>query len=695
MCSTNNPRTSTLAAYNTVSNLRRADLPNTPGSGAFLPRIPRYINSEQDSQRTGGTLSLQWRPDDNTNISLDLLYSKYDVERRDNYIAGLSLARNINNNGQPMTSIRDVEFDANGSLVYGLFDGMDVRSEGLVDRFVSEFKQVNLNIDHRFSDRFRMTALLGRSNSSYDGTLRLQTFMDAIDTRGFGIDFRGGGSIPTLNFGFDVSNPGNFQYGPSPDGNRTVTGGFTTQAKPSFNDTENTTIEVNFEFNASDAVTLKFGAQNRISDFSTYQLNLVPANQPIRALPPGTSLASITRQISGVGDMFGHGAPNSWAAIDPDKFIDVFGFNSFSYCGIECGAARSNIRENVQSAYAMVAVDFEQLRLPVRADFGIRYVSTDQLAVGYLTVAAPAGSLYPAIGQRHVVDRSYDDMLPSANIAVEITPDLLARFSAAKVMSRPELSNLTPSAGVTATTRTGNVNNPFLDPIRANTYDAALEWYFKPGSLLSVAYFHKDLQTYIQRVTEQVPFTSLGLPNSLLDNTPAQPSDIFTVGRFSNTEGGPLDGVEFNAQAQLDFLRGPFSNLGVLANYTYVKSEITYFLTTATSTQNDLIGLSRHSASGTLYYEDDRFSVRTTASYRGKYVRGIPASPGSDLQGNDATVYVDASASYALTDNIKLIIEGQNLTDEQNRLFIDSKREDTLFETRVGRTFNIGMTARF
>jgi hypothetical protein len=39
--------------------------------------------------------------------------------------------------------------------------------------------------------------------------------------------------------------------------------------------------------------------------------------------------------------------------------------------------------------------------------------------------------------------------------------------------------------------------------------------------------------------------------------------------------------------------------------------------------------------------------------------------------------YVDLSASYDLTDDLKLIFEAQNLTDEQNRLFIDSVREDT------------------
>jgi iron complex outermembrane receptor protein len=55
---------------------------------------------------------------------------------------------------------------------------------------------------------------------------------------------------------------------------------------------------------------------------------------------------------------------------------------------------------------------------------------------------------------------------------------------------------------------------------------------------------------------------------------------------------------------------------------------------------------------------------------------------------------MDASASYNVTDRLKIIVEAQNLTDEQNRLYIDSQRQDTLFETRIGRTFTFGVTYR-
>ena len=147
----------------------------------------------------------------------------------------------------------------------------------------------------------------------------------------------------------------------------------------------------------------------------------------------------------------------------------------------------------------------------------------------------------------------------------------------------PELGNLTPTAGVTATTRTGNVNNPFLDPIRADDGGPGPGMVFPEGSLLSVAYFYKDIETYIQRITEQVPYRELGLPDSLLDGTPASPTDIFTVGRFENTPGGPLKGFEINAQVQFNFLPGFWSNFGVLANYTKVDAEIEYILPAPTA----------------------------------------------------------------------------------------------------------------
>ena len=700
-CSTGNPRTGTIAAYQAIYDLRRANALTTPGSGAFLPRLPRYVNSEQDTERTGGTVSFQWVPNDDTTVSLDGLISRFQVERRDNYILGLSFGRNINNNGQPMVSVKDIAFDENGSIEYGLFDGVDVRSEGLVDQFVSKFQQINLEVEHHFSDTFKLTARGGRSVSRWDGPMRLQTFLDAIDTDNFSVDFRGNRETPIIGFGFDVDNSANFTYSTPLNGGQTVLGGFSTQGKPSENITAINTFDLNGEWQMTERFGLHVGGQYRENEFNSHSSNLYPTWVPVTLLPGGVTLDSITTHIEDLDDLFGSGAPASWVAVDSKKWRQAFNFADYPFCEIQCGANKNQILEEVKSAYLMLKFDSgDEWTVPVRGDIGVRYVKTDQHAMGYIPVTAPVGAPFPTTGQRNDVDRSYDDTLPSLNVVFDLTDNFLARLSASKVMSRPELGNLTPTATITATTRTGTVNNPFLDPIRANTYDLGLEWYFKPGSLLSVAFFYKDIETFIQRITSPVVYSDLGLPDSLLDGTASAPSDIFNVSRLENTKGGPLEGYELNAQVQFDFLPGFWRNFGLLANYTHVESEIEYILTSnagviTSSTTADLVGMSPESASGTLYYENGTFSIRATGSYRDAYIRGIPASAGSDYQGNKENLFVDAQASWNINDNFTVFFEGQNLTEERNTLFIDSIREDTLFQTEIGRTFTVGATYKF
>ncbi len=706
LCTTNNPRTNdatSLAAFQRVYDMRRADLPNVPGSGAFLPRLPRYVNSEQDTERTGGTITLQWMPNDDTSLALDGLISRYQQERRDNYILGLSLGRQINNGGQPMVSVRDITFDDKGSVETATFDGMDVRSEGLVDQFVSTFEQLNLDFEHRFSDTFKINATAGRSVSVWDGPMRLQTFMDKIDVNNFTLDFRGR-ETPLIGFGFDVSDPNQFVYAATPDNNQTVLGGFSFQGKPSRNVTANTMFELNGDWQANEKFAVKGGLQWREANFKATTSGVMNSNMTVtQNLPNGTSLASLTTQISDLDDLFGAGAPASWAAIDSRAWRDTFNYPDFvDFCNIECGAARNQLLEEVSSAYAMLSFNSsDSWRIPVRGDLGVRYVYTRQSGVGYIPLAQPMGVQPAQVGSRRDVDSDYDDFLPSLNVVFELTPDLQARFSAAKVMSRAELGSLTPSTTATVTTQNATVNNPLLDPIRATTVDLGLEWYFRPGSMLSVAYFYKDIETYIQRITSDEPWSTLGLPDSLLIGSPSNPSSIFHVTRWENTKGGPLNGFELNAQVQFDWLESSFwRSFGVLANYTHVESEIEYILASVAgvptvTTKNDLVDLSPNSASGTLFFDNGTFSIRTTASYRDNYIRGIPASAGSDVRANKANTFVDASASYNFNDHFSILFEAQNLTDERNTLYIDSQRQDTLFQTEIGRTFTLGATYKF
>jgi len=690
-CSTGNPRTGSTAAYNLIQSM--TGIAGVAGGGVFLPRIPRYLNSRQDATRMGGSLSLQWKPDDHTEVALDGLFSRYKVTRWDNYLDALSFARNATNNGQPMVSVVDLQVKPNGSLLYGAFNGVDLRSESLRDKFTTTFAQANLTLKHKFSNTFSVEALAGYSQSIFDNPERLTVNLDAIDTPGYSIDYRGGGSIPVMKYGLDVSNPANFNYAPGrADG--TVLGNWNVANKKVT--TRNMTFDASGLWQASEAFKLKFGGQFRQSAFKNRVLGIAPANAATTALPNGASVADFTYQITGLNNLLIPGALSSYLATDIDKWKQTVGYNTFKFCGIECGNGSPEVREQVLSGFVMGQFTLaDTLPFPVRGDVGVRFVNTRQHTVGYIPTAVSGGT-YPTVAVPAIVDRSYNDWLPSANVVLEFTPKLLGRLSAAKVMSRPELGVLPSGGSMNPTTRTASVGNPYLDPIRATTFDAALEWYFRSGSLLSFAYFHKDISTYIQSVSTSVPYNQLGLPDALLVGSAATNTDLFTVTRSANTKGGPLNGFEVNLQLPFTFLRGELRNFGLLANFTHVQSKITYNVQSNLNAVADLVNMSPNTASSTLYYENSKFSVRSTVSYRGPFIRQIPSGANdSDVLGNHATTFVDFSASYNLRKDVKLTFDAQNITDEHNVLYIDSSRQDPLFDTRTGRTLTLGLNAKF
>ncbi len=66
-------------------------------------------------------------------------------------------------------------------------------------------------------------------------------------------------------------------------------------------------------------------------------------------------------------------------------------------------------------------------------------------------------------------DGDYTDFLPSLNVKFDLTDDLVARFSASKVMTRPTLSDLSPAPTILSNPGNETINrgNPDLDPFRA------------------------------------------------------------------------------------------------------------------------------------------------------------------------------------------------------------------------------------
>src|SRR6202035_3207293 len=95
------------------------------------------------------------------------------------------------------------------------------------------------------------------------------------------------------------------------------------------------------------------------------------------------------------------------------------------------------------------------------------------------------------------VGHSYNDVLPALNLVAEVSQDFQIRASASKVMSRAGWQNLNPGAAVSISgqNKTVAAGNPLLDPIRGKAYDLGFEWYFAKESLLSLAFFYKQINS--------------------------------------------------------------------------------------------------------------------------------------------------------------------------------------------------------
>jgi len=684
-----------VGGFNTNSTPTGITIAQANAATTLHPRIPRYGRLTHEQKRLGLTTSLQWQPNDANLVNLDVLYSDFKAKRDENFLEAFSFSRNGSQGGKPQTFIRAGELAPDGSLVYGLFDDVDIRAESRHDELETKFSDYTLSASHELNEHWTLSELAGYSRSDFNNPIQTTITLDRSNTDGYSWDFRDNDRLPALNYGFDVTNPANWTFGTFPGGSSEI------RIRPQAVDNTFEVGQIDLEFKASDAFSLKFGVDYKKYTFVSFEARRA-SETTVPALPAGTTLASLTTELTGFGKGLEvpAGTARDWAIPNLDAFARTFDIysnsGSFALGSITNASARGNnrsVEETDQGAYLQADFAFD-MGIPVRGDLGVRYARTSQNSQGYL----PAGGAPVRLTALH----EYSDVLPSFNLVGEFTPNLLLRLAAAKVMTRPALAQVTPGGSTNLTgTLSIATGNPDLEPTRARTYDAALEWYFEQGALLSGAVFYKDIQTFVQTLSEPMPFNQSGYSMDLLAGTTLTGAEVFLFNKPVNTQGGPLKGFEINYQQPFKFLPGAWSNLGVLLNYTYVDSKIDY-VTSATGltppVQNDLVNLSKNAWNATLYYEGGGISVRSSASFRNRYLTGVPAASAPTIQdadGTDATLNVDLSASYSFNDHLAISLEGLNLTDEANDQFTDTDADRVVVYTHTGRQLFLGARYKF
>lgn len=371
----------------------------------------------------------------------------------------------------------------------------------------------------------------------------------------------------------------------------------------------------------------------------------------------------------------GNAYTNSWLTFDPDELAaylaSVSGTDLYA---VEAGN-ESKVTEDVAAAYVQADFEGEVLGRPWSANLGLRYVRTKISSTGYSQVLTDLldvegdptyyNSVYADDGAytRVTSKNTYKNWLPSLNFKIEWRDDLVTRFAASKTLTRPNLDDLSPVISYD-TLRPNNLvassGNPDLTPYVSTNLDLSLEWYYQPGGYASLALFTKDVDDYVVYSYADEEFAVGNSSGDFPDGTAT-----FRVKRPRNAKTASVSGVEIAFQHNFSYLPAPFDGLGLTANATFVDSPDTMSAgDTDTDTERVALEGVGDSYNLTVFYEKGPFGLRAAYTYRDDYLED--AFYGSQNEPMYIKGYgkLDVQASYRFGKHVKLVVEGNNVTDQ-------------------------------
>jgi iron complex outermembrane receptor protein len=266
-------------------------------------------------------------------------------------------------------------------------------------------------------------------------------------------------------------------------------------------------------------------------------------------------------------------------------------------------------------------------------------------------------------------------VLPSANIAFNVTNDFLIRISGSQTMQRASIADLAPSTFFNATNLSVTGGNSALKPPISTQADISFEYYTGKSSLISGAFFYKDVQDFI------ASFVTSGVDTDLDPQ-----GRVLTFSRPENLASAKIKGFEIGVQQFFDFLPSPLDGLGIIANYTYSdsKDNAGFPLVAVSKNSYNLVGL----------YEKGPISARVAYNYRDEAVfefsEGRPSfiGPRSQL---DAQIGIDLTKQIALSFQAQNLIPDDSATTEYSAAGMVALNGYALSERR----YTVGIRAKF
>ncbi len=334
-----------------------------------------------------------------------------------------------------------------------------------------------------------------------------------------------------------------------------------------------------------------------------------------------------------------------------------------------------DLEEDVLAGYAMADLKFGRLTLTP----GIRVERTRLSIAGFQLENEGA---VVAVRERN----DYTNWLPSVIARFEPARDIVMRLAYTRSVGRPNYSDLTPGGEVVFSENDdGNfegeaeLGNPALRPFLADALDASFEYYFAPGGLLAIGAFIKWIDDPIFSRAVTLIDTSFG----------GRDYSRLELVRRENARRGRVEGLEASFRQQLRFLPGALSGLGIEANLALIDSELELEdRTLPFPEQSELLWGAQ------LFYQRGPIEASVAYHHTGRALLDA-GDVLNDDQYNDDLRRLDAKASFAVTPNLRLFAEGQNLTDEPTRQYQGGRRDWVIQNERYGRAFHVGVSARW
>jgi iron complex outermembrane receptor protein len=633
-----------ILGYDTIAPGSPIALAHPDLSGVQYPTEIGAAFFTQERQRNGGMADLEFKPTDDLTLDLSGFSSKLTASNYNrNYLMWSThfVGSGAGQAPDPGYVVQDntltkANFTGVPGTFYGVYDQISRPDETATANFV--------NLDTTWNATNALS-FLGQVGYSWgDGKTPTQ---DVSETQpglgsGAGYQLNGLGSAPNFNLGNTVNNT------PTPGGVPVTFGWIFGAQNVDVKDKEKwAKIDSDYKIDNGAWKDLKFGvryeAHDRTSDNAVAQ---GPLNTSTSAYP--TTFSNYPSNFNTFGGDIPTGiwywTPAQLAAYNSPANVnrDPLSREYYQYL----------FQVHEKNTAAFVQADFKGDNWAANA--GVRYVHTQEDAVTYTQVDAstPGATLTSAFGPfiGIPVSHSYNDVLPSANLKLDLSPDLVARFAASETMTRADYSalagftNLTPP-GIVGGTGGGSGGNPDLKPIRSTNLDAGLEWYFAKRSLLSATAFYMDLRNYIAYGSEIKSYTTY---SSQFPNGALVPYNL-TVPVNAK---GKVDGLELAYQQAIT------DNFGFAGNYTYADGKQTSMV--APGGDDRLVGTSKNTYNVSGYFENKMFNARVAYTYRSAFYSGLDRSSAFT---QDAIGTLSASLGYTMNDHFSITFDGMNLNN--------------------------------